>query len=266
MRRLRHLTGQHRTPYMNRLLGGLLAFNAGAINAGGVLVVGMYTSHMTGFVSFLADNLVLGNMTLVLSAVGALLAFTVGAAVTAVLVNWARQHHLRSEYALPLLLEAMLMLVFGLLGATLSRQTPFAVPLTVLVLAFTMGLQNALVSKISSSQIRTTHMTGVITDLGIELGKMFYWNRTTSPLESRVRALTSCKPISRPNLRTPPTAWRPRPSCANACTAVFAQRRVRRTNCWVTNLTARVAASISSSRCWKAKHPHARPSCTWTGA
>jgi len=188
MRRLRHLTGQHRTPYMNRLLGGLLAFNAGAINAGGFLVVGMYTSHMTGFASLLADNLVLGHMALVLGAVGTLLAFTTGAAVTAVLVNWARQNHLRSEYALPLLLEAVLMLLFGLLGATLNRQTPFAVPLTVLVLAFTMGLQNALVSKISSSQIRTTHMTGVITDLGIELGKMFYWNRTASPLESRVRA------------------------------------------------------------------------------
>jgi uncharacterized membrane protein YoaK (UPF0700 family) len=188
MRRLRHLTGQHRTPYMNRLLGGLLAFNAGAINAGGFLVVGMYTSHMTGFASLLADNLVLGHMTLVLGAVGALLAFTTGAAVTAVLVNWARQNHLRSEYALPLLLEAVLMLLFGLLGATLNRETPFAVPLTVLVLAFTMGLQNALVSKISSSQIRTTHMTGVITDLGIELGKMFYWNHTASPPESRVRA------------------------------------------------------------------------------
>lgn len=188
MRRLRHLTGQHRTPTINRLLGGVLAFNAGAVNAGGFLLVSMYTSHMTGFVSIVADNLVLGNLTLVLGAVGALLAFTLGAAVTAVLVNWARHRHLRSEFALPLLLEAVLLLVFGLLGATLSRQTPFAVPLTVLVLAFTMGLQNALVSKISSSQIRTTHMTGVITDLGIELGKMFYWNRSARSMESRVRA------------------------------------------------------------------------------
>jgi uncharacterized membrane protein YoaK (UPF0700 family) len=136
----------------------------------------------------LADNLVLGNITLVLSAAGTLLAFVAGAAATAVLVNWARQNHLRSEYALPLLLEAALLLVFGLLGATLNRQTPFAVPLTVLVLAFTMGLQNAVVSKISASQIRTTHMTGVITDIGIELGKMFYWNHTASPPESRVRA------------------------------------------------------------------------------
>ena len=188
MRRLRHLSGQHRTAATNRLLGALLAFNAGAINAGGFLVVSMYTSHMTGFTSMLADNLILGNMKLVLGALGALLAFTTGAAATAILVNWARQRHVRSEYALPLLLEALLLLVFGLLGATLNRQTPFAVPLTVLVLSFTMGLQNALVSKISSSQIRTTHMTGIITDIGIELGKLFYWNRTTSPFESRVRA------------------------------------------------------------------------------
>lgn len=188
MRRLRLLTGQHRTASINRLLGAVLAFNAGAVNAGGFLVVAMYTSHMTGFAALLADNLVLGNMTLVLGAIGTLLAFTAGAAVTAILVNGARQNGLRSEYALPLLLEALLLLLFGLMGATLNRQTPFAVPLTVLVLAFTMGLQNALVSKVSSSQIRTTHMTGIVTDIGIELGKMFYWNRTGSPLESRVRA------------------------------------------------------------------------------
>jgi uncharacterized membrane protein YoaK (UPF0700 family) len=188
MRRFRHLTSQHRTASTNRLLGGILAFNAGAVNAGGFLVVAMYTSHMTGFASLLADNLVLGNMRLVLSAIGALLAFTCGAAFTAIQVNWARQHGLRSEYALPLLVEALLLLLFGLMGATLNRQTPFAVPFTVLVLSFTMGLQNALVSKISSSQIRTTHMTGIVTDIGIELGKLFYWNRTASPFESRVRA------------------------------------------------------------------------------
>jgi uncharacterized membrane protein YoaK (UPF0700 family) len=188
MRRFRHLTGQHRTASINRLLGGLLAFNAGAINAGGFLVVGMYTSHMTGFASTIADNLILGNLGLLLGALGTLLAFVAGAATTAVQVNWARQHHLRSEYALPLLLEAGLLLFFGLLGATLNRQTPFAVPLTVLVLAYTMGLQNAVVSKISASQIRTTHMTGVITDLGIELGKVVYWNRIKLKLYSMLLA------------------------------------------------------------------------------
>lgn len=188
MRRLLHLTSQHRTVATDRMLGTLLAFNAGAINAGGFLVVGMYTSHMTGFASMVADNLVLGNITLVLGAIGALLAFTTGAAATALLVNWARQRRFHSEYALPLLIEAALLLLFGLIGATFNRQTPFAVPFTVLILAFIMGLQNALITKISSATIRTTHMTGVITDLGIELGKLFYWNRTGVPQASQVRA------------------------------------------------------------------------------
>lgn len=193
MRLIRHLTGHHRTVANNRLLGLLLAFNAGAINAGGFLVVNRYTSHMSGFISMLADNLVLGNMVLVLGSLGALLAFTGGAITTAVLVSWARQRNMHGSYALPLLLEALLMLVFGLMGAvTMTWPTPFAVPMTVLLLSFIMGLQNATITKMSSSQIRTTHMTGVVTDLGIELGKMLYWTRSgTAPqalmVASRVR-------------------------------------------------------------------------------
>lgn len=189
MRSLRLLTGHHRTVAGNRVLGLMLAFNAGAVNAGGFLVVHFYTSHMTGLLALLADNLVLGNTALVLGAVGALLAFTCGAATTALLVNWARQHQLHGSYALPLLLEAALMLVFGLVGAaTLLWDTWFAVPAAVLLLCFIMGLQNATVSKMSASQIRTTHMTGVVTDLGMELGRLLYWNRQGQPPDRRVRA------------------------------------------------------------------------------
>jgi len=181
MRRLRFLTSRHRAPSTNRVLGLLLAFNAGAVNAGGFLVLHMYTSHMTGFASQLADGLVLGNTRLLLNALGAVLAFTSGAAVCAVLVNWGRQHRLRSVYALPLLLEAALMFPFGLMGAvTLTWATPFAVPLTVLLLSFIMGLQNAIASKTSGGSIRTTHMTGNITDLGMEIGKLLYWNRKSA--------------------------------------------------------------------------------------
>lgn len=179
MRRLRFLTNRHRSPSTNRALGMLLAFNAGAVNAGGFLVLHRYTSHMTGFASQMADAAVLGNSILLLNALGAILAFLAGAAVCAILVNWGRQHHLHSVYALPLMLEALLMLPFGLMGAvTLTWTTPFAVPLTVLLLSFIMGLQNAVASKTSGGSIRTTHMTGNITDFGMELGKMLYWNRS----------------------------------------------------------------------------------------
>ncbi|MBB2775294.1 UNVERIFIED_ORG: uncharacterized membrane protein YoaK (UPF0700 family) [Comamonas terrigena] len=176
MRRLRHLTNRHRAPSTNMALGLLLAFNAGAVNAGGFLILGMYTSHMTGFASQLADGLVLGNGKLLLNALGAILAFMTGAAVCAVLVNWGRQRQLYSVYALPLMLEALMLFPFGLMGTvTLNWNTPFAVPLTVLLLSFMMGLQNAVGSKTSGGSTRTTHMTGNFTDLGMELGKALFW-------------------------------------------------------------------------------------------
>jgi uncharacterized membrane protein YoaK (UPF0700 family) len=39
-----------------------------------------------------------------------------------------------------------------------------------------MGLQNAMITKISKAEVRTTHVTGLVTDIGIELGKLLYWN------------------------------------------------------------------------------------------
>lgn len=185
---LQQLAARERTRQRNRQLGALLAFMAGAVNAGGFLAVQRYTSHMTGVVSFIADDLVLGQGLLVLAGVGALLAFVAGAAVTAILINWARRRQMQGEYALSLLLEAALLLVFGLLGANLNELIEVFMPTTVLLLCFIMGLQNAIVTKISQAEIRTTHMTGVITDLGIELGRLLYWNRSHAHGGEPVRA------------------------------------------------------------------------------
>ena len=172
----RSLAGHQRTAAANRHIGLALAFVAGATNAGGFLAVQQYTSHMTGIVSAMADNLALGSYALVLAALGAIVSFVLGAACTAVLVNYARRQRLYSEYALPLLLEAILLLGFGVMGARLSQVAGLFVPLTVVLLCFIMGLQNALVTKLSHAEIRTTHMTGNVTDIGIELGKLIYWN------------------------------------------------------------------------------------------
>jgi len=177
---VRTLTAQARSARANRHLGFALAGVAGAMNAGGFLAVHQYTSHMTGIVSSAADNLALGAADLVLDALGAIVSFLLGAASTALLVNYGRRRALASEYALPLLFEAMLLLAFGVLGARLSSIAGLFVPVTVMLLCYTMGLQNALVTKLSHAEIRTTHMTGIVTDIGIELGKMLYWNADTA--------------------------------------------------------------------------------------
>jgi uncharacterized membrane protein YoaK (UPF0700 family) len=173
----RSLLGPARSPRANRHIGVALAFVAGAINAGGFLAVHQYTSHLTGAISSAADNLALGAWDLALDGLGAVLSFLLGAACTALAVNYGRRRRLASEYALPLLLEAILLLAFGVLGGRLAAVDALFVPATVMLLCFMMGLQNALITKLSQAEIRTTHMTGIVTDIGIELGRMAYWNR-----------------------------------------------------------------------------------------
>lgn len=178
---LRGFTGPERSDATNRRLGRSLAFVAGAANAGGFLAVGQYTSHMSGIVSSLADNLALGDINFVAAGLSSLLSFLAGAATSAILINWGRRRHLHSQYAMPLILEAALLLFFGLLGSNLEAHHVLFVPATVCLLCYVMGLQNAMITKISKAEIRTTHVTGLVTDIGIELGKLFYWNAGATP-------------------------------------------------------------------------------------
>lgn len=176
---LTSLTSAERTARTNLHLGASLAFNAGALNAGGFLAIGQYTSHMTGMLSSIADNLVLGRISLVATALLSILSFAGGAASAALLVNYSRRNSERNVYTPPLLLEAILLLVFGLMGANLRMHELVNLSLTAVLLCYVMGLQNALITKISNAEIRTTHVTGLLTDIGIELGKLMYWNRGT---------------------------------------------------------------------------------------
>ena len=74
------------------------------------------------------------------------------------------------------------------MGPSLERHEFISVSLTAILLCYVMGLQNALVTKISNAEIRTTHVTGLVTDLGIELGRLLYWNRTGQAIAPLVRA------------------------------------------------------------------------------
>ena len=175
---LRRLTSADRTDAANRHLARYLAFIAGATNAGGFLAVHKYTSHMSGIVAAAADDIAAGNWHLAVDGLLTVAAFLAGAWSSTLLIRWGRDRELKSQYALPLVSEAALLMVFGMIGREFT--TPHVLG-TILLLCFTMGLQNAMITKISGSVIRTTHLTGMVTDIGIAIGRMTYM-----PLKSEV--------------------------------------------------------------------------------
>ena len=84
---LAKLTSPKRTNDSNLHLGLVLSSIAGALNAGGFLAIGQYTSHMTGIISTAADDLILMHYVPALAALLMLTAFIAGAATTAFWVN-----------------------------------------------------------------------------------------------------------------------------------------------------------------------------------
>ncbi|NNG24690.1 YoaK family protein [Telluria aromaticivorans] len=188
------LTAHPRTGQADLHIGVILTLVAGALNAGGFLAIGQYTSHMTGIVSAFADQLVLRHFAMAGIAALSWIAFVAGAASTALMVNYLRRAEVRNPYAVPLLIESTLILLFGALGGVLEKRELVDASLGVITLCFTMGLQNALITKISRAEIRTTHLTGLTTDLGIEIGKLLYWNQHR-PSDGRVPVRANWKKL-----------------------------------------------------------------------
>lgn len=163
------LAAHHRSPPTDKALSCIFAFTAGAMNSGGFLAIGQYTSHMTGILASISDNLVLGANGAALWAFMAIVVFCAGAAFSAFLINHLRHNSWGRQFAGPILLEALLILGFGAAGAA-GYGKQGSLMFTAGLLCFMMGLQNATITKITRGKMRTTHVTGILTDIGIGIG------------------------------------------------------------------------------------------------
>ena len=177
-----------------RALCYIMSLLAGAINAGGFFAVQRYTSHITGAMSGAADAAFLGDWEGALVPLTVVIAFLLGAAHSNWTILWAKRHRFRSGYGLSMWLESFYLLVFGLLGVALSHYGKIFGPPTLLLLCFIMGMHNTVLTVLSGSVIRSTHMTGTVTDLGIELSKVLYYRRSDNPRLPDVR-------VNKPKMR-----------------------------------------------------------------
>jgi len=151
------------------VFGGLLSSVAGFVN---VVLLGIYhvpVSHMSGAVSRLAIDVTTVNRADLRGALAIFIGFLCGAILSGLIVG-ATQVRPGRRYGITMMLEGLLLTTSAIL---LLCQKRSGIP----VAAMACGLQNAMASSYYGLIIRTTHVSGMVTDIGVLLGQLIRYRR-----------------------------------------------------------------------------------------
>jgi uncharacterized membrane protein YoaK (UPF0700 family) len=164
-----------------------LSWVAGYTNVILFILCGVVVAHTTGNVTHLGQYAVERRWAEAWRVGGWLvLLFFAGAVASAVMTEGARRRGSPSKYILPMAVQAMILCGIGVTIASegLDRGSLLDFDSHPAVLywlsgsaSFAMGLQNATITRISGNVVRTTHLTGVVTDLGLEGVQYLLWLR-----------------------------------------------------------------------------------------
>lgn len=154
-------------PYSIRnliMLGGFMALMAGYINTILFLEFGLPVSQMTGVMSRLSESTLHQNLELWQKAFMVLTGFVLGAFISGLLIG-DRQHRQDRRFAVGMTLLSAMLFASAWLASSMNSFTLFST-------AMACGLQNALIANYRGLQMRTTHVTGIVTDIGVHLAKL----------------------------------------------------------------------------------------------
>jgi len=161
------------------LYWSMLSFQAGAINAGGVLSCGRGVSHVTGLTTSFGTNAAAGNWGMAVGLMSVPMFFLLGAVSTSALK--IKDRGTKTSFSLLKILgliSFLLFLVFllGITGFFGSFNAPLVLSqhyLLLALLSYVCGMQNALFQGVAGGVIRSTHLTGTMTDLGSDIAHAF---------------------------------------------------------------------------------------------
>jgi len=172
----------------------LLSFNGGAINAGGFMATGRFVSHVTGFATLFGVHLTGSEVGKAFGILSVPLFFLVGAFTAGLLIDRPIHQGKKPHFdwvmglcALCLFLAAGGGDIFhlGIFGEMVRLQDSYTL-LALLCLA--SGLQNGAITSSSHKSVRSTHLTGLTTDLGLGLAKLVSFDLKQSKYQHEVRA------------------------------------------------------------------------------
>lgn len=166
--------GKTRTLIHNLRIASLLSFVAGFVNVAGFLAVQRLTTNVTGHFAFLVEEIFKLNLWQGFVYFLYIFFFFLGSFVSNFLIELISRKDDHYIYVVPASIECLILFAIGFWGQLSLVNNPNIIAFSLL---FAMGLQNSLVTTISSATVRTTHLTGLFTDLGIELSQLFFYRK-----------------------------------------------------------------------------------------
>lgn len=163
--------GKTRTLKHNLRIATVLSFVAGIVNVTGFLAIQQLTTNVTGhFALFIFDfeNFKFWKASIYFLFI---IAFLFGSFASGFMIEMFKETKRLNVFVLPTLLEVAILLAVIIFYNITAVSYPGVIACALL---FAMGLQNSFVTKISNAVVRTTHLTGLFTDLGIELSQLFF--------------------------------------------------------------------------------------------
>ncbi|MDP3681461.1 MAG: YoaK family protein [Flavobacterium sp.] len=168
--------GKNRTFIHNLRLATLLSFVAGIVNVTGVLSIQTLTTNVTGHFAYFAEEIMKRDYAAAITFFVFTIFFLLGAFTSNFLAELISKKNPNLSHVIPISLEMIVLISVGIFGAQSSLSSTEGKWIAFSML-FAMGIQNSLVTKISQSTVRTTHLTGLFTDLGIELSQLFFYKK-----------------------------------------------------------------------------------------
>ena len=179
---LRH-KGKGRTYSHNLKLASILSGVAGIVNITSILKFKTLTTNITGHFAFFSEELVLKNYKMAIVYLFYILFFLFGAFISNLIIECITRYKKQALYVIPVSIEIFILFTVSL-TSSLSTIDSFGFSILIVSsLLFAMGLQNALVTTVSQSVVRTTHLTGLFTDLGIDLSRLLFYNRSIEKIQ-----------------------------------------------------------------------------------
>ncbi len=175
-RRVFRHEGPSRNARLNARIAAYLAGVAGFVNSGGLVLLGVYTSHVTGNIGRMSSDFASGDHGAAFFGLLLVIGFFLGAFGASIVIEGSteRMHH---AYSLALALQALLLLAFVFIAGWSRATHRRMLDAQAILLCMAMGMQNSLVTRLSGAVVRTTHLTGIVTDLGIEAARWYRWYR-----------------------------------------------------------------------------------------